>query len=248
MILHSYTTIPAGNTALSRPPSVVWFESRHDDFTLASQSTALTSSGQLGVDAISSGSDSALKAIDSALLLELINILSPSLFSEKLTTLHEAGLVAGISIDPDPADQDVLEAYACAQDREGFAGAIHRVSWEDQPADAIARAIDLALSLDLPKQAAEVAHAGLARFPYDPRIRQASRVLELPVVRSTPSQYAGDLSASQAWLRDHAAPYRGQWVIIREGHLLGAAPDLGSLRTLIERENDPATTIITRVW
>lgn len=247
MILHPYTTIPAGNTALSISRSVVWYN-EPDDFTLASQSTALTSSGHLGVETISSGSDSALKAIDSALLLELINVLAPSFFREKLTTLHGVGLVAGISIDPDPNDQDVLEAYACTQDREGFAGAISRMSWEYQPADAIARAIDLALSLDLPKQAAEAARAGLARFPDDLRFRQASRVLELPVVRSTPSQHAGGLSASQAWLRDHAAPYRGQWVVVREGHLLGAAPDLGSLRTLIEHENDPATTIITRVW
>lgn len=247
MILHPYTTIPAGNTALSIPWSVVWYESEYDDFALASQSTALTSSGHLGVEIISSGSDSALKVIDSVLLLDLINILAPSLLREKLTTLHEAGLVADISIDPDPAAQDVLEAYACAQDRDGFVGAISRMSWEHQPAETIARAVDLALSLDLPKQAAEAARAGLAQFPDDLRFRQASRVLELPVVRSTPSQHAGGLSDSQAWLRDHAAPYRGQWVVVREGHLLGAAPDLGSLRTLIERENDPATTIITRV-
>ena len=120
--------------------------------------------------------------------------------------------------------------------------------WEYQSSDAIAWAIDLALSRDLPKQAAEAARAGLAQFPDDLRFRQASRVLELPVVRSIPSQHAGGLSASQVWLRDHAAPYRGQWVVVCEGHLLGVAPDLGSLRTLIERENDPATTIITRVW
>lgn len=247
MILHPYTTIPAGNTALSISRSVVWYN-EPDDFTLASQSTALTSSGHLAVETISSGSDSALKAIDPVLLLDLINILAPSLLKEKLTTLHEAGLVADISIDPDQADQDALKAYVCAQDREGFVGAIRRMSWEHQPADTIARAIDLALSLDLPKRAAEAARAGLAQFPDDLRFRQASRVLELPVVRSTPSQHAGGLSASQAWLRDHADPYRGQWVVVREGHLLGAAPDLGSLRTLIERENDPATTIITRVW
>ena len=242
MILLPYPTLPVGNMAPSIPRLVVRYESEPDDFTLASQSTALTSSGHLGVETISSGSDSALKAIDSA------SILTPSFLKEKLITLHGAGLVAGISIDPDPNDQDVLESYACSQDREGFAGAISRMPWEYQPSDVIARTIDLALSLDLPRQAAEAARAGLARFPDDLRFRQASRVLELPVVRSIPSQHAGGLSASQVWLRDHAAPYRGQWVVVREGHLLGVAPDLGSLRTLIERENDPATTIITRVW
>ncbi|NTU83705.1 MAG: hypothetical protein HGA45_30755 [Chloroflexales bacterium] len=55
------------------------------------------------------------------------------------------------------------------------------------------------------------------------------------------------LSASQAWLRDHASPYRGQWVMVRGGVLLGASADLAALRDLIARENDPATTIITRV-
>ncbi|NTW04154.1 MAG: hypothetical protein HGA19_23265 [Oscillochloris sp.] len=202
---------------------------------------------------IYSGSDSALKMIDSSLLLGLIETLAPSLLKEILTTLHEAGLVAGISDEPDLANQeavgvDVLGAYTRAQDREGFAAAISRILWKHQPVDAITGAIDLALSLDLPKQAAAVARAGLTRFPDDPRFRQAARVLEPPVVRSTPAPHAGGLSASQGWLRDHAAPYRGQWVVVREGQLLGAAPDLGSLRTLIERENDPATTIITRVW
>lgn len=164
-----------------------------------------------------------------------------------LSDTDEAGLVAGVNSDPDLSDA-LCAAYVCAHDREGFTRALHRVAWEHQPADVIARGMDLFLSLDLPKQAAEAARAGLVHFPSDLRFRQASRVLEQPIVRSMPSQQAGGLRTSQAWLRDHAAPYRGQWVVVREGQLLGAAPDLGSLHTLIEHENDPATTIITRVW
>lgn len=253
MMLHPYATIPAGNASLSTSASTVRYHSRHDDLALASQSTALSSSGQLSVGTISSGSDSALKMIDVALVLELIAALAPTPLWEMLTALREAESVARSSADliladPEARATDAFEVYARAQDREGFAAAISRMSWQHQPADVIARAIDLALSLDLPKQAAEVARAGLARFPDDLRLRQASRVLEPPAIRSTPSLHAGGLNASQAWLRDHATPYRGQWVIVREGRLLGAAPDLGALRTLIEIENDPATTIITRVW
>ena len=49
------------------------------------------------------------------------------------------------------------------------------------------------------------------------------------------------------WLREHAAEYRGQWVVVREGKLLGAAVSLAALKSLAGQELDPLSTIVTRV-
>jgi hypothetical protein len=48
-------------------------------------------------------------------------------------------------------------------------------------------------------------------------------------------------------LRVHAAEYRGQWVAVREGKLLGAAESLAALKSLAGLELDPVSTIVTRV-
>jgi hypothetical protein len=37
------------------------------------------------------------------------------------------------------------------------------------------------------------------------------------------------LDASQTWLKEHAAQYKGQWIAVQEGTLLGAAPTLQDL-------------------
>jgi hypothetical protein len=54
------------------------------------------------------------------------------------------------------------------------------------------------------------------------------------------AQGAG-LRLSRAWLREHAAEYRGQWVAVREGTLLGAAESLAALKSQARQELDPVT-------
>ena len=49
------------------------------------------------------------------------------------------------------------------------------------------------------------------------------------------------------WIRDHADAYRGQWVAVCEGALLGAAPSLKGLLAALGPNYEQANTIVTRV-
>lgn len=152
-----------------------------------------------------------------------------------------------LDIDDGTEGVDALEALARKGDRDGFLHALNQINWSLAPHAGLGRALDLALGLDLAAQASELARLGTARFPNDPRLAQAARVLAPPVVRALQRGHVGDLHTSQDWLRDHAEAYRGQWVVVREGQLLGSAPALADLRELLARENNPSTTIVTRV-
>lgn len=152
-----------------------------------------------------------------------------------------------LGIDDTPRRLDTLEAHARAANRAGFSHVVNQVDWSLVKIGELGRILDLALSLDLTAQASELARIGAARFPDDPQLAQAARVLAPPVVRTLRPERAGGLRASQDWLRDHADAYHGQWVVVREGQLLGSAPTLADLQALLFRENDPATTIVTRI-
>ena len=152
-----------------------------------------------------------------------------------------------LDIDDSAEGVDALEALARKGEREGFLRALNQINWSLAPSTGLGRALDLALSLDLAAQASELAQIGAARFPDDTQLAQAARVLAPPVVRTLQHERVGDLHASQDWLREHSGSYRGQWVVVREGQLLGSAPALAELRELLARENNPSTTIVTRV-
>ena len=152
-----------------------------------------------------------------------------------------------LDIDDSSEGVDGLEALARKRDHEGFLHTLNQINWSLAPSTGLGRALDLALGLDLVAQASELAQLGATRFPDDSQLVQAARVLAPPVVRTLQRERAGDLHASQDWLRDHAEPYRGQWVVVREGQLLGFAPKLADLRELLARENNPSTTIVTQV-
>ena len=146
------------------------------------------------------------------------------------------------------ADLHRLETIAQHGDHERFLSLWNTIDWANYVAAEISQAIDLALSLDIGASAAHLAQLGVKQFPDDLRLVQAARVLTPSAIRIAPSNQPGRLQALQDWLHFHANPYRGQWVVVRAGHLLGAAPELAQLSEIITRENDPATTIITRVW
>jgi hypothetical protein len=50
-----------------------------------------------------------------------------------------------------------------------------------------------------------------------------------------------------AWFDNHADQYRGQWVAVREGQLLGVAASLDELTPIIGEGEDATSTIVTKV-
>jgi len=65
----------------------------------------------------------------------------------------------------------------------------------------------------------------------DPIIVRLRKMLAVPVTKTSGKRDI-DRTLDYQWIRDHAQDYRGQWVALDSGKLLGAAP---SLRELLDR-------------
>jgi len=156
-------------------------------------------------------------------------------------------ITVAVSVDPktDPLAQ--LEEYANADMRKEFSQLAEAVQWANYRPEELLRAIDLALSLELAALAIRLAQQGCALFPCHERMQQAGRVLAPPVARHVKAYEEQSHSTSQNWLREHAAQYRGQWVAVRAGTLLGAADSLADLMPAIDQDADASSTLITKV-
>lgn len=135
-----------------------------------------------------------------------------------------------------------------AGDTRHFVALVEATDWTTQRPEALTTAIDLALHLDMSRLAVKLAEMGGRLFPDHERVQQAARVLAAPAQARVVSQpRVKGLAASRAWLYDHADHYRGQWVAVREGKLLGAAPSLEALISVIGQNEDTVSTIVTRI-
>jgi hypothetical protein len=140
-----------------------------------------------------------------------------------------------------------LESAAQAVDRQAFIAQAEAIDWSAQMPDDLAHAIDLALHLELGTLAIALAQQGVRLFPDHERLQQAAHILAPPVIRTTPAAPVQGIEASRTWIRDHADTYRGQWVAVREGTLLGTASSLKGLLAALGPDQDRTNTIVTRV-
>ncbi len=114
----------------------------------------------------------------------------------------------------------------------GFAQAVRQMDWPTQPADRFKQAVDMALSLGGMKLAWELAKQGHELYPdHEPLARFAHVLAPAKVIRTLPAS-GPELSASLNWFKQHASEYRGQWVVVDAGQLIGAA---SSRQELIEQ-------------
>ncbi len=154
-----------------------------------------------------------------------------------------------LSVDdlPQPSELHTLEQAAEQADRQTFALLATTIDWSTHCATDLTRAIDLALALDMVSLARELAHQGSRIFPEDKRLQQAIAVLAPPVVRGTRPAQSLHLTDAQRWFKEHVSQYTGQWVAVRDGTLLGAAPTLQELHERIGVEGQTASTIVVKV-
>jgi hypothetical protein len=80
-----------------------------------------------------------------------------------------------------------------------------------------------------------LARKALAALPLgqlnDPKIMRLRNMLAVPITKTSQKRDI-DRTLDYQWIRDHAQDYRGQWVALHKGELLGAAT---SLRELLDR-------------
>jgi Arc/MetJ-type ribon-helix-helix transcriptional regulator len=95
-------------------------------------------------------------------------------------------------------------------------------------------------------RARQVATEGAARYPDHAKLAKSARVLAPPTVRAVPASAASRASvkANHAWMKAHWQDYRGQWVAVRDGLLVHAAP---SFDDLVAHVGDAHGVLLTKI-
>jgi hypothetical protein len=122
-----------------------------------------------------------------------------------------------------------LEAAAKVGDRCAFLEALKEVEqWDWSPED-FARAVRLALEASTHLAARRISEEGVRRYPDNLELQKYAQALSPPKLISNDLPPDSGIAADQEWLEAHRGEYRGKWVAVRGGNLLGAADSLEGL-------------------
>jgi hypothetical protein len=133
------------------------------------------------------------------------------------------GIKKTTSFTPSDSPLLPLEAAAAGQDEQAFWQASREIDWNRMPAADIARAVELALMAGAYTTARQLATNGYQRFPNHTRLQKMAHILAAPEATTVKSEDRAVWQANRQWLRTHQHEYRGKWVALRNGELLGVA-------------------------
>ena len=137
-----------------------------------------------------------------------------------------------------------LKAAAQAGDEAAFLAACAAIEWRTRSARDYVRAVRWALEAGAPVAARRLASEGAERYPDYVELVNYARVLDPPPARRGTAAPDPTIKADMDWFTRHSAEYRGQWVAVQNGHLLGAAP---TIQALMGRVPDWRKATITQV-
>jgi predicted HTH domain antitoxin len=103
---------------------------------------------------------------------------------------------------------------------------------------ALRRAIQHAIEIADADTARTLIAEGRVRFPDDDWMARAERVMAVPVARLVDRASVSDARADWRWLDEHSEEYRGQWVALKDGGLVAAAPSLEALADAVPDVRD----------
>lgn len=142
------------------------------------------------------------------------------------------------------ASFQVLEEAAKANDTRSFVTATKVVDWGMcQPKDFI-RAVDLALSLSAFAVARDISEKGHRQYPKHPGLRQHALVLASPKILRADLPVDSTVEKNEGWLKKHGREFRGHWIAVRNGQLLGSADTLTDLIAKVGKTPETLMTLI----
>ncbi|MCI0393876.1 MAG: hypothetical protein L0332_06085 [Chloroflexi bacterium] len=131
-----------------------------------------------------------------------------------------------------------LEAAAQAKDDQAFWRAYQAITWTDRPASDFVHAVNLALMAGAYITARNLAQEGHELHPDHAELEKMAYVLAPPQARVVKSENQAGRKANHQWLKEHRSEYRGQWVALRDGELLGAAASPADLEAQVGEIRD----------
>jgi len=138
-----------------------------------------------------------------------------------------------------------LRAAAEAGDERAFSRAVNAIDWRIQSSEDFVKATQLALEAGAFGAARQLSTLGAELHPGEPAIERYRYVLAPPRVVGRRPASGNSVRANRDWLKAHREEYRGQWVGLADGVLLGAAL---SFEDLVSRIGKPKDVLITKVY
>jgi hypothetical protein len=140
-----------------------------------------------------------------------------------------------------------LEDAAESRNYEAFEYLAKSLDYSEYGPAVLRQTLDLALNLDMVPLARELAQKGLCLFPQENAFQQAAMVLAPLQILGTQPSNPSNLEASQEWLKNNAAQYKGKWVAVGDGKFLGTAAKFKELQKQIEGFGKTVDAIIVKV-
>jgi hypothetical protein len=122
---------------------------------------------------------------------------------------------------------------------------VRETDWSERRPEELERAISLSFSLNQTKLVRELAALGGRLFPEDKELQRLAYVFAPTTARIVQnSKPSSSLSDSMKWFSEHGGDYQGQYVAVKDGIFLGAAPTLDELAKVVPFDG---MTLVTRV-
>lgn len=151
-----------------------------------------------------------------------------SRFGNFVSAVGELSVQSTATNNPD-YDMAALALAAENQDERAFLAAIAAIDWRRRDETDFLQAIQWALAAGAHRAAGALALRGAQLHPDDDKLLTAARVLA-PQTTSAAHQAADSYVAlNRSWLKAHREQYRGRWVALSGGNLLGSAAALEEL-------------------
>ena len=140
-----------------------------------------------------------------------------------------------------------LMITADANDAITFIAAYRAMDWDQRDAEDHAQAVKLALQAGAHLIARDLAQQGADRFPDHSELQKLARILTLPTTKSIPGPPDKTWAANRAWLQNNREAYRGSWVALKNGELLGVANDFQELKAQVGPIKG-SDILVTQIW
>lgn len=139
-----------------------------------------------------------------------------------------------------------VEYAAKTHNTQQFMDGVKQMNWEIRPVEQFIRVIQLALSLGCHATAQRLARQGIQRYPqHEGMIKMEKILAPAKLIRKDLPPYP-PAELNMQWLKQNRMQYAGQWVAIKEGQLIAAAPTFKELAAQFEYTKH-SRIMVTRV-
>jgi hypothetical protein len=144
-----------------------------------------------------------------------------------------------------PSLVEQLEQYFEAWDTRRFGDLVQETDWSERRPEELERAISLSFSMNQTRLVRELAALGGQLFPDHEYLQHLAYVFAPTTARIVKnSKPSTSLYDSMDWFSEHGSEYQGQYVAVKDGIFLGAAPTIEELATFVQFDD---LTLVTRV-